>query len=92
MMPWWLGSFWRVLPVVAAAFIALWLGYQAGAYFGERRGHAAGYAKAIADIEEANKQARRKAEAGEDAVVRCYRSGGQWVRQRGACEQPVRGD
>lgn len=51
-----------------------------------------GKADAIAAIEEANRQADRQADAGEDDVARCYRAGGRWMRETGKCSEAVRSD
>ena len=51
-----------------------------------------GFAAALAKIEEANREADRKADVGEDDVARCYRSGGKWMRHNGSCQPAVRRD
>lgn len=57
-----------------------------------RRAYDRGYAAAITKIQEANRDAERKARAGEAAVDKCYRDGGEWLRDEGKCRSPVRRD
>lgn len=51
-----------------------------------------GKADAVAAIEEANREADRQADVGEDDVARCYRAGGRWLRTEGKCSEAVRSD
>lgn len=76
-------STWLMGAGVAAA-----LGYH---LYARHEAYEAGKRDVTAKIEEANREADKKADAGEDDVARCYRTGGRWVRTSGSCEQTVRG-
>lgn len=82
----WLGGM-ALRGGVLLGVLALIYGYHWNA---KRLAYNEGYAAALAKIEEANREADRKADVGEDDVARCYRSGGRWLRHNGTCQPAVR--
>lgn len=85
-----LGQWFGGMALRAGIIAAVLGGVLAFHWNAKRLAYNEGYAAALAKIEEANREADRKADIGEDAVARCYRSGGRWMRQSGSCEQALR--
>lgn len=46
-----------------------------------------GHDAAITEMEKANEQNQRNADAAEDAVMACTRAGGEWLRAKGYCSR-----